>query len=151
MIRESTLFSRFEGSFTYLVDIESRVHTKMRFLTQLVDYPFGDCHIRSMYGYAHDLLLDAYDEYGMLVFCMLCCILIIGMVQLFSLLRRTGYTESFMLMLLLIYCAILLEFAVEPILVGMPWLFSCYCLINGCVTGMNRIFFSTIKRNEYQE
>lgn len=151
LIRESTLFSRFEGSFTYLVDIESRVHTKMRFLTQLVDYPFGDCHIRSMYGYAHDLLLDAYDEYGMLVFCMLCCILIIGMVQLFSLLRRTGYTESFMLMLLLIYCAILLEFAVEPILVGMPWLFSCYCLINGCVTGMNRIFFSTIKRNEYQE
>lgn len=140
IIRESALFSRFEGSFTSLIDNESRTHTKMLFLTQMGDYPFGGCHMRSMYAYAHDLLLDAYDEYGVFVFCMLCCVLITGMVQLFSLLRRTRYTESFMLILLLIYCAILLEFTVEPILVGMPWLFSCYCLINGCVTGMNQTF-----------
>ena len=146
LIRESVLFSRFEGSFSSLIDNESRTYTKMRFLTQMGEYPFGGCHMRGMYAYAHDLLLDAYDEYGVFVFCMLCCVLIIGMVQLFSLLRRTEYAESFKLMLLLIYCAILLEFTVEPILVGMPWLFSCYCLINGCVTGMNRTFLQYSQR-----
>lgn len=152
IIRESALFSRFEGFFTSLIDNESRTHTKMLFLTQMGDYPFGGCHMRSMYAYAHDLLLDAYDEYGIFAFCMLCCVLITGMVQLISLLHRTSYTESFMLILLLIYCAILLEFTVEPILVGMPWLFSCYCLINGCVAGMNRAFWQYDQGNEqYQK
>ena len=93
--------------------------------------------MRARYSFAHDLLLDAYDEYGVIVFLLLIVILIVGVAHLYRLLRRTGYGESIKLATLLISCAVLLEFTVEPILAGIPWLFSCYCLINGCVTGMN--------------
>ena len=93
--------------------------------------------MRARFGYAHDLLLDAYDEYGVVAFLLLVAILIQGGLQVYRLLRYSNYSGGFKLALLLIYVAILLEFWVEPILAGMQWLFACYCLINGCVTGMN--------------
>lgn len=139
-IQNSALYLRFNGSVTSLTDNESRANAKMIFISYMAKYPFGGCHMRRMYGYAHDLLLDGYDEYGVVVFVLLIVVLIIGIVQLYTLLRRTDYTESFKLSLLLIYCAVLLEFMVEPIIEGMPWLLACYCLINGCVTGMNRAY-----------
>lgn len=139
-IQDSMLFSRFDGSITLLTDNESRANAKLSFISQMLKYPFGGCHMRKMYGYAHDLLLDAYDEYGVIVFLLMIVVLIISIVKLYVLLRRTDYSESFKLSLLLIYCAVLLEFTVEPILAGMPWLFSCYCLINGCTIGMNRAY-----------
>ena len=139
-VQNSTLFSRFDGSITSLTADESRYRTKMVFISHMMKYPFGGCHMRRMYRYAHDLLLDAYDEYGIIVFLLMIVVLIISIVQLYVLLRRTDYSESFKLSLLLIYCAVLLEFTVEPILAGMPWLFSCYCLINGCTIGLNRAY-----------
>lgn len=142
LIRSSTLFSRLGGSLNSLTDNDSRQYAKKMFLSQMGKYPFGGCHMRSMYNYAHDLLLDAYDEYGIVVFAMLTALLAVGLVQLYRLIRRTGYDEPFKLMALLISCGVLLEFMMEPILVGMPWLFSCYCLINGCIVGMNRTFFT---------
>ena len=63
-------------------------------------------------------------------------VLATGIWQLYVLLRRTDYARPVKAAFLLVYCAILLEFAVEPIIEGMPWLFSCYCLINGCLAGM---------------
>lgn len=139
-IQDSMLFSRFDGSITSLTDNESRSSAKLAFISHMINYPFGGCHMRKIYGYAHDLLLDAYDEYGIIVFLLMVVVLIISIVQLYVLLRRTDYSESFKLSLLLIYCAVLLEFTVEPILAGMPWLFSCYCLINGCTIGMSRAY-----------
>lgn len=139
-IQDSTLFLRFNGSITSLTDVESRSSTKLAFISHMISYPFGGCHMRKTYGYAHDLLLDAYDEYGIIVFLLMIVVLIISIVHLYVLLRRTDYSESFKLSLLLIYCAVLLEFTVEPILAGMSWLFSCYCLINGCTIGMNRAY-----------
>lgn len=140
-IQNSLLFSRFDGSTAWLTDNESRSDAKLAFLSQMGNYPFGGCHMRRMYGYAHDLLLDGYDEYGVVVFLLLIVVLIISVVQLYTLLRKTNYSESFKLSLLLIYCAVFLEFTVEPILEGMPWLFPCFCLLNGCTTGMNRAYF----------
>lgn len=140
-IQDSRLFARFGGSIASLTDNESRSDAKLFFISQMIKYPFGGCHMREIHGYAHDLLLDAYDEYGVTVFLLLIAVLIISVVQLFVLLRRTDYSESFKLSLLLIYCAVLLEFSVEPILAGMQWLFSCYCLLNGCTIGMNRAYF----------
>lgn len=138
-VENSLLFNRFGGSLDSFANNSERSNTRLAFLSEMLNYPFGGLHLREKYGYAHDLLLDGYDEYGILGFVLLIAVLVTGIFQLCINHRCTAYTKEFKLALLLIYFAILLEFMVEPILAGMPWLFSCYCLINGCVTGMNRV------------
>lgn len=137
-IQNSQFALRSGGSIAFFTDDQSRNITKSIYISQLINYPFGGCHISAKYGYAHDLLLDAYDEYGFIVFILLVMMLIAGIKQLYFFLRRTNYAESVKLHFLLIYVATLLEFSVEPILTGMPWLMACFCLINGCIASMNR-------------
>ncbi len=139
-LRESLLFDRFDGSLHAFLENEERTNAKVAFLVNAWKYPFGGLHMRERYGYAHDLLLDGYDEYGVVALILMVVILIMGIVALYKLLRYTSYPSEFKIALLMIYTAVLLEFTVEPILVGMPWLFACYCLINGCMVGMNSVF-----------
>lgn len=143
-LEESLLFNRLGGSLGSMLDNSSRTNIKLLFIKNMHRYPVGGMHLRAKFSYAHDLLLDGYDEYGVFVFMLLVVILIYGCWQLCWLLRQTNYSEYFKLSLLLVYVAILLEFTVEPILAGMQWLFACYCLINGCITGMNM----TYRRNK---
>jgi len=146
-IKDSSLYGRFRGYGIFSWDETSRLYAKVQFLKNMYKYPFGGMHSRARYGYAHDLLLDGYDEYGIVVFLLLIAILIHGGVQLYRTLKRTGYSFRFKLSLLLVYAAILLEFTIEPILPGMQWLFACYCLINGCITAMNRVDSRCRKRS----
>lgn len=144
---DSPLFNRMGGSLSTVLDNDSRTNTKLMFLKNMYRYPFGGLHLRAKYQYAHDLLLDGYDEYGVVTFLLLIAILILGAVQVYRLLRKTTYSDTFKLALLLIYTAVLLEFTVEPIFAGMPWLFSCYCLVNGCVAGMNKSYDRSRRRS----
>lgn len=136
-ISESNLFDRFTLSFDNFFYDSTRNSSKLGFILNGWKYPFGGLHLRSAFGYAHDLLLDGYDEYGIFGFLFLVAILLFGLFSLYHLLKRTSYSNSFKIVLLCVYTAILLYFTVEPILAGMAWLFSCYCLINGCMDGLN--------------
>ena len=141
-ILSSNLFSRFGTSLALFAESSTRASSKVEFITHAYDHPFGGLHLRQKYGYAHDLLLDGYDEYGIIGFALLVAILVIGVKELFTLLRHTNYSYEFKFASLCIYVAILLMFCAEPILAGMPWLFACFCMINGCITAMNRAYFS---------
>ncbi len=140
-ILNSQLFSRFGGSIAAMIDDGSRLETKLQFIKESLRYPMGGLHLNEKYGFAHDLLLDAYDEYGFVALILLIAILSMGVVNLYKNLRYTDYSHEFKLTLLLINVSVLLQFTVEPILAGMPWLFACYSLINGCMVGMNRSYF----------
>lgn len=139
-IFESNLFERFDVFDSQVFDTD-RSNGKLSYIKNMLVYPFGGLNMRSQFGYAHDLLLDGYDEYGIFGLIFLIMILVTGLRELYKLLRYTTYSSKLKLALLCIYTAVLLEFCVEPILAGMPWLFSCYCLINGCITGMNLSYF----------
>lgn len=136
-VMESMFFERFGESLMMLTSNSGRMAAKLAFIRNAPQYPFGGLHLRRRFSYAHDLLLDGYDEYGLLGLIPLAAILITGTLQLCRIMRYPTFSREFKLALLLMYAAVLLEFMVEPILAGMPWLFSCYCLINGCMTGMN--------------
>lgn len=135
-IWSSALVSRIVNPSSAMLGNETRAYAKLAFIRSMPQYPLGGFHMKKRYGYAHDLLLDAYDGYGIFVFLLMLAVLAAGIWQLYVLLRRTDYARPIKAAFLLVYCAILLEFAVEPIIEGMPWLFSCYCLINGCLAGM---------------
>lgn len=145
-IKESTLFERFNKSQGNFLDNSARNNAKLMFISHMWEYPFGGLHLRASYGYAHDLLLDGYDEYGIVGAALLIAVVISGLIKLMKVMRTPSYAPHLKLALLLVNTAVLLEFTIEPILEGMPWLFSCYCLMNGCMSGMNQINDCIIKR-----
>ena len=59
---ESNLFSRLDKIDDDMIGGE-RTRRKILFLQNMWRHPFGGLHMRGRFGYAHDLLLDAYDEY----------------------------------------------------------------------------------------
>lgn len=135
-ITSSQLISRFSSAQTQFWDNSLRNRAKMQFLTHLGRYPFGGLHLRARFGYAHDLLLDGYDEYGALGAALLLAVLLDGAVRMYRFLRLPRVGEPLKLTALLLHAAIVLEFTAEPILEGMPWLFCTYCLLNGLLGGM---------------
>lgn len=137
-IMGSNLFGRLDNlADNGTLSDSDRMESKLQFIKNGLQYPMGGLHLREQFGYAHDLWLDGYDEYGFLGLILLVVITVMGIIELVKLLRRTAYSHTFKLTALCVYVAILLEFCIEPILVGMPWLFACYCLINGCIKGLN--------------
>lgn len=138
IIMNSTLYNRLDFFTNDFINEPSRTQAKIQFILNAYKYPFGGFNLLNQYGYAHDLLLDGYDEYGLMGFILLVMILFISIRRVYYLIRYTEYNNEFKLTILCVYTVLLLEFYVEPILSGMRWLFCCYCLINGCVSGMNR-------------
>lgn len=132
---DSNLFERFKFT-SELFEADARSNGKIAFLQNAWKYPFGGLNLRSQYGYAHDLLLDGYDEYGMFGFIFLVMILVMGIKSLYRLIRYSSYSRYVKISFLCVYSSVLLMFCVEPILAGMSWLFACFCLINGCMDGM---------------
>ncbi len=144
-IFNSNLFNRFGSSFGSYVSNSSRNSVKLKFISEGWQHPFGGLNMGKKYGYAHDLLLDGYDEYGIFGLLLLVTIVVLGIIAFYKLLKHTDYTTEFKLALLCVYSAVLLEFCVEPILAGMAWLFACYSLINGITDGMNDTYYLTAR------
>ena len=126
----SNFYQRFRG-LQDILETSGRMRVKLYYLKDALRYPFGGCHMQNRYSYAHDLLLDAYDEYGIVVFALLIAILILTTKRMYVFVKRTKFSEEIKLAYLCVLISIMLYFCVEPILVGMPWLFSCYCLFGG--------------------
>lgn len=135
-VLDSNLFERFEGGNMFS-DNSPRNEAKLNYLRDMFKYPMGGLHLRSQYGYAHDLLMDGYDEYGILGLLMLLGILALGVRALYRMMIRTDYAKETKLAFLCVNCAVWLVFYVEPILSGMQWLFACYALMNGIMDAMN--------------
>lgn len=136
-ILESNLFSRLDSMKVDGMISGERTRRKILFLQNIWRYPFGGLHMRTQFGYAHDLLLDAYDEYGFLEVIFLLIILVSGIRNLICFCKNKDISISYRLSFLCVYISILCEFCIEPIFEGIPWLFVCYCLLNGCIYGLN--------------
>ena len=148
IILNSYLFRRIEFSAEIFSTKTSRMYAKMQFILNGYKYPFGGLNLFNKYGYAHGLLLDGYDEYGLIGFILLIMILFISIKRVYHLIKYKKYSTEFKLIILCMYAAFLLEFCIEPILAGMKWLFCCYCLVNGCVSGMNRYILTDSSAEE---
>ena len=139
LVMESNLYSRFFEASKYELTETDRLEARINFLKNAYKYPFGGLHMREQFDYAHDLLLDAYDEYGFGALILLIMILVKGIKDIYYFCSNKENELVFRLSMLCVYTTILLEFCVEPIFAGMQWLFVCYCLINGCLAGVNKI------------
>ena len=85
-------------------------------------------------GYAHDIYLDTYDQASVFAFLGIVIYMINALIHFLKFIKNKKLPFTLRQTVFCIYIAIFLEFMIEPILVGMPWMFASFCLIDGYVS-----------------
>jgi len=138
-IEESALFGRFTGEYGQELSEDTRMDNKMGYLRELINYPFGGAHMREMFGYAHDLFLDSFDEAGWIAGLAIVIYFCASIGRLFKLLKRKHIPFMVRQLFLCTYLVVYMEFFVEPVLQASPWLLAAFCALDGCVCAMLRV------------
>lgn len=137
MFEQSNLYARFFGATTANdLTEDSRIVRKGYYLTHMWDYWWGGKHMNAQVGFAHDLLLDCYDEAGILAAILLLIIVISSVRNLVRVARMHCFSYQNTIMILSFYFCVFIQFFMEPILAGSRWLLAGFCLVNGCVNAM---------------
>ena len=150
-VEDSPLFDRFFAEDSS-VDIEEdvRMDRKFYYLENFAEHLLGGVHFRKDVGYAHDIYLDTYDEAGIFAFIAISAYMLISVFHLIQCIKDKSLPFAYRQIVLCTYVAIYIEFMIEPILQGMPWLFAAFCLIDGYVAGILR-HNKMIQNREIQE
>lgn len=137
LIEKSVLGERmFSDIFELLFD-DPRWEAKLEYIKLMPQHPFGGSNILKTVGqYAHDVLLDTYDEAGMFAFLAVVALLWDAGSKLLCLLRSKHISFNTRMTVLCIYVAMFLEFSIEPVFAGMPWLLMTLCFFHGIVTNL---------------
>lgn len=145
----SEFYSRFfENDFNSLGE-DGRFILKKYYLQHFFDYPMGGCNLRNSVGYAHDIFLDTYDEYG--IFALLFVVLFVGcaLSNCFKLLRNDKVSFSLRRVISVLYIVVFVSFCIEPIFQGVPWLFASFCIINGMTSAINHNYSEGKKHESF--
>ena len=131
----SNFFNRFFGKKAYQdIGEDRRMEAKLQYLKMFWDHPFGGFHIQETLGiFAHDILLDAHDEAGVFAFVAVLWFLIVLIARSVQLLRNRQTSADTKMIFLSFLMVMLLEFMIEPILVGMQAQFMGFCVIYGAL------------------
>lgn len=129
---ESNLYQRFFGKNTSQLLNSGRMIRKKMYLQYFWDYPLGGSNILRMTGeYSHDLYLDTYDQAGILALLSIAAYILASLGRLWKALRNPVIGFPLKQLLLCMYVAMNIQFWMEPILLGVPWLLASYCMMDG--------------------
>ena len=135
----SNFYLRFNGEYSQELDDDHRLEFKLYYLEHLFDYPFGGGNIRAQLGHsAHDLYFDLYDESGLFAFLGLVIYILASIRRWFRFTKCKALSFETRLLVSCVYLAVNIQFWLEPITRGMPWLLAYYCLTDGLVSSVLR-------------
>jgi hypothetical protein len=131
----SNFYDRFTGEYSQELDDDKRLEYKLYYLKEATNYFWGGNNIHNVVGhYAHDLYFDTYDDAGIFALLGVVLYIIASLGRMISCLRSRYLSFNTKQLVLCVYVVINIQFWLEPILQGSPWLLASYCLIDGAVT-----------------
>ena len=143
MVMNSNFYERFFGEKSNVdIDEDGRMNNKMLYLKHMIEYPWGGDKLRASINYrsAHDLCLDAYNEAGIFALLALIIMLYNSVKNLLLTIKNKERNYSVRLLVLCIYLATYVEFFMEPILRGIPWLLVAFLVLEGAVkAGLDKV------------
>ena len=140
LFEKSNLYARFfDMSTSGDMFEDKRMFRKSYFLIHMWEHMFGGMYMNEQVGYAHDLLLDAYDEAGIMALIPLIIIVFSSIKKAVVLVKSKVLSVQYNILILSFYFCVFLQFFMEPILAGERWLFAGFCLVNGCITAILKL------------
>ena len=134
-IENSQFYERFFTSDSAMeIDEDGRMENKTQYLQNATKYWRGGSNLHEQFGFAHDILLDTYDEASVFALIAIICYLMAAIGRLIRCLRTKSTTFEFRQVVLCVYTISFIQFMTEPILQGVQWLFASFCIIDGAVT-----------------
>lgn len=140
-----------EGSTWYfrsdlmVANEDPRLLVYRRAIAQMFDFPFGGYRMDLGLSYAHNLWIDVLYATGLIPFFFLVVYTFKAIKNLRQLLKQENTDTQFKIFIFSIYTGFLLNFMVEPILEGVPYMFISFCLINGMIRKQIDVY----KRDNY--
>lgn len=126
------LFSRLENISQSSVYEDARVKLYTYYIHNMSKYPFGGLNMRHLQSnYGHNIFLDVYDMSGIFPFIILVLFFVSAIYSLIRLIRNRNVGPNIKILLIGVFLALFLQFMIEPILDGVPWLFLLFCIIVG--------------------
>ena len=132
----SNFYDRFFGG-KYSQDIKSdtRGAFKLEYLKHFFDHMFGGKNIKAIVGHsAHDLYLDTYDESGIFALIAVVAYIIGSISRMFRYIKLKTVSFETRQLVFCTFVIVNIQFWLEPIIRGMPWLLATYCFIDGVLT-----------------
>ena len=117
---------------------DGRMRYKNFYLQNMYLYPFGGHELKTAANgnYAHDLLLDAYSDSGIITFIALVFMLWITITKSYSIICKKDISINAKSLIVNVFFSLFFLFSMEPILEGLPWLLASFCIIYGSVAGL---------------
>lgn len=113
---------------------DPRILVYSRALSQMFDFPFGGYRMNLGLAYAHNLWIDVLYAAGLIPFLFLLTYTLKSIINLISILNIDSMNnKDFKIFIFSIFVGYLLNFMVEPILEGVPYMFLSFCLFNGMI------------------
>ena len=137
LVLRSNFYQRFYGDFAGDISEDSRLERKVLYIQHFESSILGGNHNRSKYGHAHDIVLDTYDEAGIFALIAITWFLLRMIKNGYLFLKNKSHPFQTKQVVLALYIALYAEFFVEPILQGVPWLFTLFCFIGGLIKSSN--------------
>lgn len=134
-VESSQFYERFFGDEASMeLDEDGRMENKMQYIENASKYPFGGSNMHEQFGYAHDIFLDTYDEAGIFAFLAVVLYIIATFRRMVKCIKRKDLPFEFRQIVLCVYAVLYVQFMIEPILQGIPWLFASFCVIDGSLS-----------------
>ncbi len=149
LFEKSNFYERFFGEWAIDFDEDSRIEMKLEHLRNMWGNFWGGSHSHAKFGYAHDLFLDTYDYAGIIAFISLTLYVALSVRRMIKCILNRQLNLQFRLMILCIYVVLYMEFCIEPILIGMRWLFGLFCFIDGMLDSYIKDFGTAKQKGIY--
>ncbi len=133
-VNSTNMYKRFFGEKKIPFWSTPRWAQKWYHLKRFFQQPFGGGYKRLGGDYAHDIILDTYDEGGIFALIGVVGYLVYAARRAIQCVFRRDLSRDTRVVVLCVYLAFFIIFLLEPILQGMQWLFILFCLIDGTLT-----------------
>lgn len=143
---KSPLYERVNSKQQTELDEDPRLEMYQKVLNGMLEYPMGGDKIEGV-TYAHNLWLDVSKKVGIIPFSLLLLYTIMTLITIIKTIRCKLIIDSDKYIMFSIYMGLTLNFMVEPILEGVPYLFIIMCIINGAT----RKELNEARRSKYYE
>lgn len=149
-IKESNIIKRFLDEATIESDL-SRLKSQILGIGLVIEHPMGTDETIEDLKYVHNMWLDVGKEVGILP-CILLIIYTINTIKsLICIIKGNNVSHGYKILIGSLYMGININFLLEPIIQGIPFLFVIFIIINGLIDSQCDLYKRKIENNDKED